>query len=124
MPTTMPRSGRTLRHTSSVGRSPCCAAPSGIAGEQFFQKHAWKGLNPNIALVNDPKDPDEGPLISIDDLDGLIGLVQAAVLEIHPWGSTVADWERPDIDHHGSRSGRRGAMGGRSLPRPGRRASA
>jgi len=22
--------------------------------------------------------------------------VQSAVLEIHPWGSTVADWERPD----------------------------
>ena len=71
--------------------------PSGIAGEQFFQKHAWKGLNPKIVLVNDPKDPDEGPLISIDDLDGLIGLVQAAVLEIHPWGSTVSDWERPDM---------------------------
>ncbi|MGH7004983.1 MAG: non-homologous end-joining DNA ligase, partial [Alphaproteobacteria bacterium] len=36
-------------------------------------------------------------LISIKDLDGLIGLVQSAVLEIHPWGSTVADWERPDM---------------------------
>lgn len=35
-------------------------------------------------------------MISIDSLDGLIGLVQSAVLEIHPWGSTVADWERPD----------------------------
>lgn len=70
--------------------------PGGIGGEQFFQKHAWKGLNPKIVLVDDPKDPDGGPLISIDNLDGLIGLVQSAVLEIHPWGSTVADWERPD----------------------------
>ncbi|MGH6915387.1 MAG: DNA polymerase domain-containing protein, partial [Geminicoccales bacterium] len=26
----------------------------------------------------------------------LMGLVQSAVLEIHPWGSTVADWEQPD----------------------------
>ena len=25
-----------------------------------------------------------------------MGLVQSAVLEIHPWGSTLADWERPD----------------------------
>ena len=69
--------------------------PSGIGGQQFFQKHAWKGLNPNIVLVKDPKDPEED-LISINDLDGLMGLVQSAVLEIHPWGSTVADWERPD----------------------------
>ncbi|MCG8273878.1 DNA ligase D [Aquamicrobium sp. NLF2-7] len=70
--------------------------PSGITGQMFFQKHAWKGLNRNIALVNDPRDKDGEPLISINDLDSLMGLVQSAVLEIHPWGSTVADWERPD----------------------------
>lgn len=70
--------------------------PNGIHGEKFFQKHAWKGLNPNIVQVHDPKEPPDERLISINDLDGLIGLVQAAVLEIHPWGSTVADWERPD----------------------------
>ncbi len=70
--------------------------PTGIAGEQFFQKNAWKGLNPAIVLVNDPKDKGDDQLISIDSLDGLIGLVQASVLEIHPWGSTLADWQRPD----------------------------
>jgi bifunctional non-homologous end joining protein LigD len=70
--------------------------PSGISGEKFFQKHAWKGLNPNIVLVHDPKDPPDERLISINDLDGLIGLVQSAALEIHPWGSMVSDWERPD----------------------------
>ncbi|NTS32394.1 DNA ligase D [Phyllobacterium sp. BT25] len=72
-------------------------SPEGITGQSFFQKHAWKGLNPSIVLVNDPTDKDEEPLISIKDLDGLISLVQAAVLEIHPWGSTVKDWERPDM---------------------------
>lgn len=71
--------------------------PNGIDGEKFFQKHAWKGLNANIVLVQDPKDPPSEQLISINDLDGLMGLVQSAVLEIHPWGSTVADWERPDM---------------------------
>jgi len=70
--------------------------PQGITGHSFFQKHAWKGLNPNIVLVKDPKDKSGEPMISINDLDGLIGLVQGAVLEIHPWGSTVTDWERPD----------------------------
>ncbi|MDF2809160.1 MAG: ATP-dependent ligase YkoU [Microvirga sp.] len=70
--------------------------PSGISGEKFFQKHAWKGINPKIKLICDPQEPGEEPLISIKDLDGLIGLAQAATLEIHPWGSTVEDWERPD----------------------------
>ena len=70
--------------------------PDGITGARFFQKHAWKGLNPRIVLVPDPKDKAGAPLISIADLDGLMGLVQAGVLEIHPWGSTVTDWERPD----------------------------
>ena len=71
--------------------------PGGITGEMFFQKHAWKGLNKNIVLINDPADPGDQPLIAVNDLDGLMGLVQSGVLEIHPWGSTVADWERPDM---------------------------
>lgn len=71
--------------------------PNGIDGEQFFQKHPWKGIDPNIVLINDPKEPEEEPLLSIHDLDGLIALVQAAALEFHPWGSTASDWERPDV---------------------------
>ncbi|WP_432289576.1 DNA ligase D (plasmid) [Aminobacter sp. BA135] len=71
--------------------------PNGITGEKFFQKHAWKGLNPNIGLIKDPKEKTGAPLISINDLDGLLGLVQSATLEIHPWGSTAADWEHPDM---------------------------
>src|SRR5690606_35139603 len=61
--------------------------PEGITGQKFFQKHVWKGLNTNILQVKDPKEKSGAPLIAIQDLDGLIGLVQAAVLEIHPWGS-------------------------------------
>ncbi|BAT57614.1 putative ATP-dependent DNA ligase YkoU [Variibacter gotjawalensis] len=71
-------------------------SPDGITGKGFFQKHAWKGLNKSIDLVPDPKEKGEEPLIAIHDLTGLTALVQAAVLEIHPWGSTVKDWEHPD----------------------------
>ena len=79
-----------------VGRAlALLRCPDGIGGQTFFQKHAWKGLNRNIVLVNDPKEPD--PIISIRDFDGLMALVQSAALEIHPWGSTVTDWERPDM---------------------------
>jgi bifunctional non-homologous end joining protein LigD len=35
-------------------------------------------------------------MLAIYDLEGLIGLVQAGVLEIHPWGATVDDLEHPD----------------------------
>src|SRR3984885_3214858 len=79
-----------------VGRALAVVrCPDGIGGQTFFQKHAWKGLNRNIVLVNDPKEPEA--LISIRDFDGLMALVQSAALEIHPWGSTADDWERPDM---------------------------
>lgn len=69
--------------------------PDGIDGQQFFQKHGWKGMNAKILTPQDPGDPGES-LIAIADLDGLLGLVQSAALEIHPWGSTLAQIEKPD----------------------------
>ena len=71
--------------------------PNGIDGEKFFQKHPWKSIDPNIILINDPKGSKEEPLLSIKDLNGLIALVQSAAMEIHPWGSSASDWERPDV---------------------------
>lgn len=70
--------------------------PGGINGQKFFQKHAWKGIAKQIGLVKDPAEPAEEAMIAINDMDGLMALVQSATLEIHPWGSTVADWDRPD----------------------------
>ena len=70
--------------------------PQGTAGQCFFQKHAWQGLSRSIQVTPDPKDSD-GALLSINDLDGLIGLVQAGVLEIHPWGASLSALEQPDL---------------------------
>ncbi|MGB9368984.1 MAG: DNA ligase D [Xanthobacteraceae bacterium] len=68
--------------------------PDGIAGQCFFQKHAGAGLvSKHIQRMKD----DHGEeLLSIEDLDGLLTLVQAGVLEIHVWGSTIADVEHCD----------------------------
>ncbi|GAA4477256.1 DNA ligase D [Gluconacetobacter asukensis] len=70
--------------------------PEGIEGPRFFQKNAWKGMNAHIKALDDPASQEGEHLIGIHDLDGLMGLVQAAVLEIHPWGASCRDWERPD----------------------------
>src|SRR5829696_1554418 len=65
--------------------------PEGAAGECFFQKHAKAGLEQKyLHMVREP-DGDES--ISIDNLDGLVALVQAGVLEIHTRGSTIDSLE-------------------------------
>ncbi len=67
--------------------------PEGASGQCFFQKHATMGIATEyLHLV-----PEKGDkIISIDDLDGLIALVQAGVLEIHTRGTTIDDRERAD----------------------------
>ena len=71
--------------------------PGGIADQCFFQKHIWKGASRSLRVVRDPKDEAGESILVIDDLDGLIGLVQAGALEIHPWGAQLADLEHPDM---------------------------
>jgi len=67
--------------------------PEGAAGQCFFQKHAAAGIaTEHLHLI-----PEKGDkIISIDDLAGLVSLVQAGVLEIHTRGTTVDDRERDD----------------------------
>ncbi|TAL81208.1 MAG: DNA ligase D, partial [Beijerinckiaceae bacterium] len=71
--------------------------PSGVGETCFFQKRAWKGLSRAIHVAADPVKADAEALLWIDGLDGLIGLVQGGVLEIHPWGSALVTLEQPDM---------------------------
>jgi bifunctional non-homologous end joining protein LigD len=67
--------------------------PEGIDGQCFFQKHARAGIPvEHLRLV--PEKGDE--IIAIDDLNGVIALVQGGVLEIHTRGATIGDRERAD----------------------------
>jgi len=68
--------------------------PKGTGGTCFFQKHAWRGMNGEILSLKDPKDDDT--LIAVDGLPGLIGMVQGAALEIHPWQASTDALEKPD----------------------------
>jgi bifunctional non-homologous end joining protein LigD len=65
--------------------------PSGVGGQCFFQKHAAAGLVSD--RIKRHKDSHGEELIYIEDLDGLLTLVQAGTLEIHAWGSTIDDIE-------------------------------
>ena len=67
--------------------------PEGAGGQCFFQKHAHTGI-PTEFLHLVPEKGDK--IISIDNLDGLIALVQGGALEIHVRGATVDDRERAD----------------------------
>ena len=66
--------------------------PSGTSSKCFFQKHAWEGIGRAIKR----RDIGDDEVLFIDSLDGLIALVQASVLEIHPWGSQIRKVEAPD----------------------------
>src|SRR4030095_333231 len=68
--------------------------PEGITEKGFFQKHAWAGLSDSVRQVPVPND--EQPMLVIDDLAGLLELVQANVLEIHPSGAKAERPELPD----------------------------
>jgi bifunctional non-homologous end joining protein LigD len=68
-------------------------SPSGVAEKGFFAKHAWAGLSEDVRRVDVGV---EEPMLAIDDLAGLLHLVQASVVEIHPWGSRIATLDKPD----------------------------
>ena len=68
--------------------------PGGITEQCFFQKHRWAGLSDGVRLV--PIPGDDEPMLAINDLGGLLELVQAGVLEIHPWGAMADRPELPD----------------------------
>jgi len=66
--------------------------PDGTKGECFFQKHASAGLdNKYLKMVIDKN---RRQVLAVEDLDGLLSLVQAGVLEVHVRGSRI---DRLDI---------------------------
>lgn len=68
--------------------------PDGIAKECFFQKHGMAGMPDALRTV--AISGDKQKYLYVEDIQGVIALVQMNALEIHPWGSTIDDIEHPD----------------------------
>ncbi len=70
--------------------------PNGEGGQCFYQKHSFAGLTDAVEIAHVDEKDGKDEAIVIHDLRGLINLVQANVLEIHPWGARIDDVDRPD----------------------------
>ena len=68
--------------------------PGGVEESVFFQKHAWAGISDQVIRARNPDGGEE--LLAIKNLEGLLSLVQASVLEIHVWGAKLDTIEKPD----------------------------
>src|SRR5690606_29051964 len=55
--------------------------PSGAAAQCFYQKHTKPGMPKAIRSIMVPEEGGEAPYIAIDDVEGLISLVQFGALE-------------------------------------------
>ncbi len=79
-----------------LGRRPLTLVRS-VDGVTFFHKGP---LPPPPATVKqltiEKGDGTPGTRLWVDDLAGLLGLVELDVVELHPWGATIDDIEHPD----------------------------
>lgn len=70
--------------------------PRGRQEKCFFQKHLSDQLPEPVKGIRIREKKEERTYIMIEDIRGLMALVQLGVLEFHPWGSRADRLEYPD----------------------------
>lgn len=85
--------GRMLPHVA-LRPVTMVRCPTGRQKKCFYQRHAASGVLEQLKPVKVPGFDD--PYLYIEDVAGLIAMVQMGTLEIHPWGVTVERPDKPD----------------------------
>ncbi|HEY7511570.1 MAG TPA: DNA ligase D, partial [Vicinamibacteria bacterium] len=70
--------------------------PEGLSEPCFYQKHTGWWAPEALRRVKIQEKTKVGEYLVVDDLSGLIGLVQIGILEVHTWNSLADDVEHPD----------------------------
>ncbi|HEY4046959.1 MAG TPA: DNA ligase D [Acidobacteriaceae bacterium] len=72
--------------------------PNGAGQHCFFQKHLGQGMPRGVEGVEIPHKNGKGSekYVTLSTVEGLAGLAQMNVMEVHAWGSTNAMLEIPD----------------------------
>ena len=70
--------------------------PEGIGEACFFQRHVGLGNAAHLHEVDVGVKGKEEAYVMIEDVTGLISLVQWGVIELHPWQCTARQLEKPD----------------------------
>ncbi|RJQ65504.1 MAG: DNA ligase D [Desulfobacteraceae bacterium] len=71
--------------------------PQGRQKKCFYQKHLTEQIPDSVKGIPIKEKNEERTYFMIQDLSGLIALVQLGALEFHPWGSRVDRLEHPDV---------------------------
>ncbi len=70
--------------------------PGGAGGKCFYQKHLTDSMPASVRGVKIKEKDEIEPYLVVDDIGGLISLVQLGALEFHPWPARADNVERPD----------------------------
>jgi bifunctional non-homologous end joining protein LigD len=71
-------------------------APSGIDGQQFFQKHDDKLSIPGMRELDPALWEGHAALLEVPTAEALVNAAQMNVVEFHTWNSTVKNINKPD----------------------------
>lgn len=70
--------------------------PQGLDTECFFQRHPRRPIPDSLPRVRLRESDGEAEYVYVETAAHLVALVQAGVMELHPWGSRVDRVETPD----------------------------